>query len=86
MAKRNKGASWAGTAYRSRISWDHPRFRVGFSKTHNTMAKRQNTYNGCPLVSFGHFVVTSNDVLQLICYLLLIKTYNMKIKIEHRKL
>ena len=26
------------------------------SKTHNTMAKRQNTYNGCPLVSFGHFV------------------------------
>jgi hypothetical protein len=27
------------------------------SKTHNTMAKRQNTYNGCPLVSVGHCVV-----------------------------
>jgi hypothetical protein len=25
-------------------------------KTHNTMAKRQNTYNGCPLVSFYPFV------------------------------
>jgi len=30
-------------------------------------------------------VFTSNEVLQLICYLLLIKTYNMKIKIAHRK-
>jgi hypothetical protein len=26
------------------------------SKTHTTMVKRQNTYNGCPLVSFDHFV------------------------------
>jgi hypothetical protein len=27
------------------------------SKTHNAMAKRHNTYNGCPRVSVGHFVV-----------------------------
>jgi hypothetical protein len=26
------------------------------SKTQNTMAKRQNTYNGCPVVSFCHLL------------------------------
>jgi hypothetical protein len=58
MAKRNKGASIQELLTVPEYLEVIHVLELGscVSKTQNTMAKRQNTYNGWPLVSFYPFV------------------------------